>query len=89
MSGVPMKTRTEVYLDIMGSLKWLPPERRDELTDFVQSLIEGAVVAAEKRVRDEKEAYRYSEAEDAREEGYDDGYDDGYRDGQRAAEKDD
>lgn len=80
-----MKTRTEVYLDIMGSLKWLPVERRDELADFVQSLIEGAVVAAEKRVRNEKDDDRYNEIEDARE----DGYEQGYRDGQRAAEKDD
>jgi hypothetical protein len=85
MSGVSVKTRTEVYLDIMGSLKWLPVERRDELTDFVRSLIEGAVSAAEKRIRDEKDDDRYDEIEAARE----DGYECGYRNGQRAAEKDD
>jgi flagellar biosynthesis/type III secretory pathway protein FliH len=93
MSGVPVKTRTEIYLDIMGSLKWLPEGRRDELTDFIYTLIERAAAMAEKRVRDEKEGARYDEIEAAREEGYDEGYDegysDGYREGRRSAEKDD
>jgi hypothetical protein len=82
---MPVKTRTEVYLDIMGSLKWLPTERRDELTDFIFTLIKSAEDATEDRVMSDKDEYRYNEIEDARE----DGYECGYRDGQRAAEKDD